>query len=218
MARTDHSPAGPATPTGPGRESRPSIRPGDAAPDFSAAAYCGGKFSEVALADYRGKWVVLYFYPGDFTFVCPTELASVAAKNRELESLDVQFLSASTDSQFVHKAWDEVELSKMVEGGIPFPMLADAGGRIGRRYGVYDETAGMHLRGRFLIDPDGVVQAVEMLSHAVARSLNELIRQIRAFRRVRSAAELIPAGWQPDRPALKAGIELSGNVWKTWKP
>ena len=205
---------------GPGSDqpARRSVRPADVAPDFTAMAYVQGAFREISLSDFPGKWIVLYFYPGDFTFVCPTELASVAERTKDLESLDVQFLSASTDSHFAHKMWDEVELSKMVDGGIPFPMIADAGGRIGREYGVYDEEAGVHMRGRFLIDPDGVVQAVEMLNHAVARNVNELIRQVRAFRRVRSAQEVIPAGWQPDRPALKPSPELSGRVWKTWKP
>jgi peroxiredoxin len=119
-----------------------------------------GGFKNVKLSDYKGKWVVLCFYPGDFTFVWPTELSAVAVKYEELKKLGVEVLAMSVDSRFVHKIWQEQELSKMVPGGVPFPMLSDAGGRIGSVYGVYDEDAGVNIRGRFLIDPDGVVQAI----------------------------------------------------------
>ncbi len=106
----------------------------------------------------------------------------------------------------------------MVVGGVRFPMLSDAGGRIGRVYGVYDEAGGVNIRGRFLIDPDGVVQAMEVLSPPVGRSVSELIRQIKAFQHNRATGEVVPAGWQPGDPTLKPNADLTGNVWKVWKP
>jgi len=123
----------------------------------------------------------------------------------------------STDSRFVHKIWQEEELSKMVKGGVPFPLLSDGGGRIGKIYGVYDEDAGVDVRGRFLIDPDGVIQAIEILSPPVGRSVAETLRQIKAFQHVRQTEEATPAGWQPGRPTLQPGPDLAGKVWKVWK-
>lgn len=127
-------------------------------------------------------------------------------------------LAISTDSHFVHKVWQEHELSKMVPGGVPYPMLSDAGGRIGREYGVYDEAAGVDVRGRFLIDPDGVIQALEVLAPAVGRNVGEMIRQIQAFQHVRKTGQVTPADWQPGKPALVPGAELAGHVHEAWKP
>jgi len=124
----------------------------------------------------------------------------------------------STDSRFTHKIWQEEELSKMVDGGFPFPMLSDAGGRIGRVYGVYEEAAGVDIRGRFLIDPDGVIMAMEVMTPEVGRSVSELIRQIKAYQHVKETGEVMPAGWEPGKPTLKPGPELVGKVWKQWKP
>ena len=106
----------------------------------------------------------------------------------------------------------------MVEGGIPYPMLSDQGGRIGTVYGVYDEAAGVNVRGRFLIDPDGVIQAFEVLTPPVGRNPEELIRQIKAYQHVQATGEVIPSGWQPGDPTLTPGPDLAGNVWKVWKP
>ena len=127
-------------------------------------------------------------------------------------------LSMSTDSRFTHKIWNEEELSKMVEGGIPFPMLSDQGGRIGTVYGVYEEAAGVNIRGRFIIDPDGVIQAMEVLTPSVGRNVSELIRQVKAFQHVRATGEATPSGWQPGKPTLKPGPDLVGKVWEVWKP
>ena len=124
----------------------------------------------------------------------------------------------STDSRFVHKMWQEYELTKMVEGGVPYPMLSDAGGRIGTVYGVYDEAAGVDLRGRFIIDPDFVIRGTEVLTPEVGRNADELVRQIKAFQHVRDTGEVTPAGWQPGGITLHPGPDLVGNVWKVWKP
>jgi alkyl hydroperoxide reductase subunit AhpC len=145
-------------------------------------------------------------------------LSAVAVRYEELQALDVNVLSISTDSHFSHKIWQEEELSKMVEGGVPWPMLADPGGRIGSIYGVYDEVAGVDIRGRFLIDPDGVIQAMEVMTPPVGRNVLELIRQVKAFQHVRATGEVMPAGWEPGKPTLKPGPDLVGKVWQVWKP
>ncbi len=127
-------------------------------------------------------------------------------------------LAISVDSVFSHKVWHEEELSKMVEGGIPYPMLSDKGGHVGKLYGVYDEDSGMDIRGRFIIDPDGVVMAAEILTPPVGRNVSELIRQLKAFQHVRETGEATPSGWQPGKPTLKPNIGLAGKVWEIWKP
>ena len=125
----------------------------------------------------------------------------------------------SVDSVFVHKMWNDTELLKMVDGGVPYPMLTDAGGKVGAVYGVYDEDAGVETRGRFLIDPDGVVQGYEVLTPPVGRNVSETLRQIQAFQLVRKSegAEATPSGWKPGKPTLKPGPDLVGKVWETWK-
>lgn len=145
-------------------------------------------------------------------------MSAVAAQYPKLQELGVEVFSVSTDSRFVHKIWQEQELVKMVEGGVPFPMLSDAGGRIGALYGVYDEAAGVDIRGRFIIDPDGVIRAMEVLTPEVGRNVDELVRQVKAFQYVAATGEVTPSGWQPGTPTLKPGPGLVGNVWKEWKP
>ena len=126
--------------------------------------------------------------------------------------------SMSVDSVFSHKIWQEEELSKMIEGGVPYPMLSDAGGRVGKVYGVYDEDAGVNVRGRFIMDPDGVIQAMEVLTPPVGRNVEETIRQVQAFQHVRETGEVTPSGWTLGKPTLKPGPDLAGKVWKIWKP
>ena len=145
-------------------------------------------------------------------------MSAVAVKHEEFKALGVQVLSVSTDSRFVHKIWNEEELSKMIPGDIPFPMLSDGGGLIGKVYGVYDDDAGVDIRGRFLIDPDGVIQAMEVVTPPVGRNIAELIRQVKAFQHVRATGEATPSGWQPGRVTLQPGPALVGKVWKVWKP
>ena len=125
----------------------------------------------------------------------------------------------SIDQMFVHKMWDDDELKKMVDGGVPFPMLSDAGGKVGKVYGVFDENNGVETRGRFIIDPDGVLQGYEVLTPPVGTNVNETIRQIQAFQLVRETggAEATPSGWRPGKATLKPGIDLVGKVWEVWK-
>jgi len=196
------------------------VKVGEKAPDFEAPAFHQGEFKRIKLSDYSGKWVVLFFYPGDFTFVWPTELTAVAVKYPELKNLGVEVLSMSVDSIFVHKIWQQNELSKMVEGGVPYPMLSDQGGNIGEVYEVYDAESGVNIRGQFIIDPDGVLQAMEILAPAVGRNVDELMRQMKAFQKVRESKgkEATPAGWQPGQATLKPGPDLVGKVFEQWKP
>ena len=121
---------------------------------------------------------------------------------------------------FVHKMWNDKELTKMVEGGVPYPMLSDGGGRVGQIYGVYSEEQGVENRGRFLIDPDGIIQGYEVLTPPVGRNVDETIRQIMAFQLVRmtQGAEATPSGWKPGKTTLKPGPDLVGKVWEVWKP
>ena len=143
-------------------------------------------------------------------------MTAVAARYEEIEALGVEVLSVSVDSVFVHKIWQEQELSKMVEGGVPYPMLSDQGGKIGTLYNVYNGA--VNIRGRFLIDPDGVIQAMEVLTPPVGRNVSELVRQIKAYQHVRETGEVMPSGWQPGKPTLKPGVGLAGKVWEVWKP
>ena len=147
-------------------------------------------------------------------------MSAVADQFARFQELGIEIISVSVDSQFVHKVWDEEELQKMVDGGIPFPMASDGSGAIGQVYGVYDEAAGVDIRGRFIIDPDGVIQAMEVLTPAVGRNLDETFRQVQAFQLVRKSkgTEATPSGWTPGKPTLKPGPDLVGKVWKVWKP
>ncbi len=126
----------------------------------------------------------------------------------------------SIDSVFVHKMWVDHEISKMVKkGAVPYPMLSDVGGKVGTAYGVFDDAAGVETRGRFIIDPDGVIQGYEVLTPPVGRNVSESIRQVQAFQHVRNSGgtEATPSGWRPGKLTLKPGPDLVGNVWKVWK-
>lgn len=136
----------------------------------------------------------------------------------ELQKLNVEVFSISVDSVYSHKVWNETELEKMVDGGVPFPMLTDNGGRIGRLFGVYDEEEGVDVRGRFLIDPEGIVQAVEILSPPVGRNPEELLRQIKAYQHQQKTGEVMPSGWQEGGKTLKPSTALAGRVWEVWQP
>lgn len=136
----------------------------------------------------------------------------------KLQALNVEVLSVSTDSVWSHKIWNETELSKMVGNDIPFPMISDQGGAIGKLYDVYDEAEGVNIRGRFLIDPEGIIQAEEVLSPPVGRNPAELLRQIQAFQHHQKTGEVMPSGWTEGGTTLKPSTALAGNVWKEWDP
>lgn len=147
-------------------------------------------------------------------------MSAVAAQYEALQKLGVEVFSVSVDSQFVHKMWNDQELVKMVDGGVPFHMVSDQAGNVGRAYGVYDDQQGIEMRGRFIIDPDGVIQAMEVLTPPVGRKLAETVRQVQAYQLVRNSGgkEATPAGWEPGKPTLKPSPDLVGKVWEVWNP
>lgn len=180
------------------------------APTFAAEAFQNNEIKQVRLEDYKGKWVVLVFYPADFTFICPTELGDLADKYQEFQQLGVEILSVSTDTAFVHKAWAD---NTPTIGKIRFPMVADPTARICKDYGTYIPDEGLSLRGTFIIDPDGILKAFELHDNSIGRSSDELLRKIKAAQFVREhGGEVCPANWQPGKQTLKPGLELVGKI------
>lgn len=186
------------------------VRINEKAPEFTSEAYIGNDIKKISLADYKGKWVVLFFYPADFTFVCPTELGNLADHYEELKSLGAEVISVSTDTAFVHKAWhDNSETIKKIK----FPMLADPTGKVCRDYGTYIYEEGLALRGTFLIDPEGIVKAFEIHDNSIGRSTQELIRKIQAAKYVKEhGGEVCPMNWKPGEKTLKPGMDLVGKI------
>ncbi|MEM3030722.1 MAG: redoxin domain-containing protein [Candidatus Micrarchaeia archaeon] len=168
------------------------------------------KEKNIKLSGYRGKWVVLIFYPADFTFICPTELEEAAHYYDEFKKLGAEVLSISTDTVFVHKAWHDT--SPAIKK-VRFPMLADPGGRVCREYGTYIEEEGISVRATFIIDPDGVIKSFEMHSNAIGRNTEEILRKLQAARYVREhKGEVCPVSWRPGQKTLKPGLELVGKI------
>jgi NADH-dependent peroxiredoxin subunit C len=179
-------------------------------PDFQLDAYHNDKQIKLKLSDYKGQWLILFFYPGDFTFVCPTELKELAENYPTIKKLGAEILSVSTDSVFVHKAWHDE--SKAVSN-IKFPMLADPTGKLSQAFGVYIEDKGQALRGTFLIDPDQKVKALEIHNNDIGRNVTELIRKLQAAKFVReNGGEVCPANWHPGEKTLKPGLNLVGKI------
>lgn len=183
---------------------------GEKVPDLEMEVFHNEEIKEVKLSDYQGKWLVLLFYPADFTFVCPTELEDAANLYGEFQKLGAEVLSISTDTVFVHKAWhDSSEAIKK----ITYPMGADPAGRVCREFGTYIEDEGLSLRGSFIIDPDGVLKALEVHDNSIGRSAKELLRKLRAADFVRNNAGMVcPANWEPGKETLKPGLELVGKL------
>jgi alkyl hydroperoxide reductase subunit AhpC len=194
---------------------------GERAPDFNVPAYRDGVIFSVHLSRFLGSWVVLCFYPGDFTFVCPTELTDLAVNYDLFRSLDAEVIAISVDSAFVHKAWEEHELRKMApEGRVPFLMASDLHRDVGRAYGALDEKTGVHFRATYLVDPDGILQAAEILAPSVGRNVREILRRLAAFRHVRETggAEACPSGWIPGKTTLPLLPALVGKISTAWHP
>lgn len=184
---------------------------GDRVPDVEVDVFQNDEIRKVKLiSDFKKKWLVLVFYPADFTFICPTELAELADHYDEFKKLGAEVLSVSTDTVFVHKAWHDN--SPMIKK-IKFPMVADPTGNLCRLFGTYIEKEGLSLRGSFIVDPDGVVKALELHDNSIGRSATELLRKIQAAKFVRENAGLVcPASWQPGKRTLKPGLELVGKL------
>lgn len=181
--------------------------------NFEADVYHQDTFRKVSLADLKGKWVILFFYPADFTFVCPTELEEMAAHYEEFQKLNAEVLSISTDTKFAHKAWHD---SSPAIKKITYPMAGDPAGDLAKYFGVYieeGEDRGLALRGSFLIDPDGILQAYEIHANNIGRSAAELLRKLEAAVFVREhGGEVCPANWKKGDKTLKPGIDLVGKI------
>lgn len=186
------------------------VKINEPAPDFTAEVFHNGKIEKVGLSQYNGKWVVLVFYPADFTFICPTELGNIADRYEDLQKMNVEVLSVSRDTVFVHKAWHD---NSPTIKKIKFPMVADPTGKICADYGTLIEHEGMSLRGTFIIDPDGLLKAYEMHDNSIGRSTDEMIRKIQAAQFVREhGGEVCPMDWKPGSKTLKPGLDLVGKI------
>jgi len=187
-----------------------AVKVGEKIPDFTLKAYHKDDVKDISLSDAKGKWLVLFFYPADFTFVCPTELEEMANHYEEFTKEGAEVMSVSTDTHWVHKAWhDDSEAIKKIQ----FPMLADPTGALSRAFGVYIEDEGVALRGSFLIDPEGTIQAMEVHADGVGRYAKELVRKFRAAKFVAEhGGQVCPAAWEPGSDTLKPGLDLVGKI------
>lgn len=197
------------------------LRVGQKVPDFEMATYepDTGKFGTFKLSENmaKGQWTVLFFYPADFTFVCPTELKDVGDIYSDLQDLGAELVSVSTDTWFVHLAWQRDE--KLLSN-IKYPMGADQTGQVSMLFGVLDHSNYLAFRGTFIIDPDGVLQASEVNALNVGRNSKELLRKMKAFVHVRSHSdEVCPAKWEEGAKTLKpgSGEEMTGKVFEALK-
>lgn len=176
---------------------------------FKAKAFYNGQFIDITDENMRGKWSAVVFYPADFTFVCPTELEDLANLYEDFKKENCEIYSVSTDTEYVHKAWhDSSERVKKVQ----YPMIADPTGKLSRMFEVMIEEEGLALRGSFIIDPEGVIQAYEVHSNGIGREASELLRKLQAAKFVRENGEVCPAKWKPDKESLKPTIDLIGKL------
>ncbi|NME35658.1 MULTISPECIES: alkyl hydroperoxide reductase subunit C [Fusobacterium] len=177
--------------------------------EFKVKAYQNGDFIEITNESMKGKWAAVVFYPADFTFVCPTELEDLANLYEEFKKEGCEVYSVSTDTEFVHKAWhDTSERIKKVQ----YPMIADPTGKLSRAFEVMIEEEGLALRGSFIIDPEGVIQAYEVHANGIGREASELLRKLQAAKFVREHGEVCPAKWKPGKESLKPSIDLVGKL------
>jgi peroxiredoxin len=187
------------------------VRIGQQVADFKLQAFHNEQIKDIRLSDYRGKWLVLLFYPADFTFICPTELKEAGNYYERFQELDAEILSVSTDTVFVHKAWhDHSPAIKPIQ----FPMVADPSGRLCREFGTYLDEEGLSLRGTFIIDPDGILRALEMHDNSIGRSVKEAYRKLQAAKFVRdhNGVEVCPVNWEPGHSTLKPHLDIVGKI------
>jgi NADH-dependent peroxiredoxin subunit C len=186
------------------------VKIGEKVVDFQTKAYHNDDIKTLKLSDFKGKWVVMVFYPADFTFICPTELEELANHYEEFQKQGAEILSVSTDTVFVHKAWHDV--SPAIKK-IKYPMLADPSSALCKEFGTLIESEGLSLRGTFIIDPDGVLKCVEIHDNSIGRSAKELLRKVQAAKFVReNKGEVCPASWEPGKNTLKPGLNLVGKI------
>jgi peroxiredoxin (alkyl hydroperoxide reductase subunit C) len=174
-----------------------ALRVGQAAPDFTATAVVDQEFKTIKLSDYRGKYVVLFFYPLDFTFVCPTEITAFSDRYGEFTKINTEVLGASVDSEFSHLAWTQSDRKEGGIGNIAYPLIADLKKEISTAYNVLDPEAGVSLRGLFIIDKEGIIQHSTINNLSFGRSVDETLRTLKALQYVQSHPdEVCPVGWQ----------------------
>ena len=178
--------------------------------EWKATAYVNGEFKDFTSDDVKGKWAIYFFYPADFTFVCPTELGDLADHYDELQGLGVEVFGVSTDTHFTHKAWHD---TSDTIGKITYPMLGDPTHEISRTFDILRENEGLANRGTFLVDPDGVVQFLEITAEGVGRNAAELVRKVKAAIYVRNhPGEVCPAKWEEGAESLTPGFDLVGKI------
>jgi len=187
------------------------------APEFKGTAVVDGQFKDIQLSDFKGKYLVLYFYPLDFTFVCPTEIIAFSDRIEEFKKLNTEIVGVSTDSHFSHLAWINTPRKTGGLGALKYPLLSDFNKNISRDYGVLVEEAGLALRGLFLIDPTGTVRQITINDLPVGRSVDETLRLIQAFQFVEKHGEVCPAGWTPGADTIKPDPEGSKDYFKKSK-
>ena len=179
-------------------------------PNMEVDAFQNGEVRKINLHDYRGKWLVIVFYPADFSFVCPTELEELAHYYEDFKAAGAEVMSASTDTVYSHKAWHEMSptISK-----IKFPMLADPPGKLCRIFGTYVEDSGLSLRGSFIIDPDGRIKSFEITENSIGRNMKELLRRLNAAAYVREhPGEVCPVNWEKDKKTIKPSMDIVGKL------
>ncbi|MDE1870903.1 MAG: redoxin domain-containing protein [Candidatus Micrarchaeota archaeon] len=186
------------------------IKIGSTIPDMELEALVNNEIKKVRMRDYLGKWLVLIFYPADFSFVCPTELEEAANHYDEFRKLGAEVLSVSTDTVFSHKAWHDT--SPAIKK-ITYPMIADPAAKLSREFGTYIEDEGLSLRGTFIVDPEGYVRALEMHDNSLGRNIAETLRKLKAAIHVREfPGEVCPVNWEPGKKTLKPGADLVGKI------
>lgn len=177
---------------------------------FKATAYHNGEFIDVSEQDLKGQWSIFFFYPADFTFVCPTELGDLQDNYEEFKKLGVEIYSVSTDTHFTHKAWHD---SSETIGKLTYPMLADPTHTISRNFEVLIEDAGIAERGTFVVDPDGKIQIIELNAGNIGRNAEELLRKVKAAQYVRANPnEVCPAKWEEGEETLAPSLDLVGKI------
>jgi alkyl hydroperoxide reductase subunit AhpC len=173
------------------------------APAFKATALVNGEFKTISLADYAGKYVVLFFYPSDFTFVCPTEIIAFSDHAEEFRKIGCEVIGCSTDTHFAHLAWTQITRKEGGIGSVNIPLLADRNTLISRAYGVYREDTGNDFRGLFIIDGKGNLRQMTVNDAPVGRSVDETLRLVQAFQFTDTHGEVCPAGWKPGQDTMK---------------
>ncbi len=195
--------------------SRNFLQVGDKAPNFSATAVYEQEFKQIQLSDYSGKYIILLFYPLDFTFVCPTELIAFSDMYDEIQSLNANVLGISVDSEYCHLAWTQLDRDSGGVGDLRYPLVSDLNKNISSSFNVLNDE-GKALRGLFIIDPKGVIQHYLVNSLDVGRSVNETIRILKAVQYVQNNPdEVCPANWQPGQSAIKSNVNIVKEYFKS---